>query len=69
MNIDKYFWICPKCKTKVNALEQLVDWVFEDDGEASFMVGKNEGLYFYTIICPECEAEWVMSISGMNERN
>ena len=38
MNIEKYFWICPKCNEKVDGLKQLVDSCFDEQGEAEFMV-------------------------------
>ena len=65
MDIENFFWECPNCHTKVKALKQLVDSCFDEDGEAEFMVENGHGLYFHIISCPECEATWLMSISGM----
>lgn len=65
MNIDKYFWECPKCHEKVDALKQLVNSCFDENGEAEFAVEEDCGLWFHTIFCPKCRARWVMSISGM----
>ena len=65
MNIEEYYWICPNCGQKVKALQQLVDSTFEEEGEASFSVGKNGGLYFHTIICTKCNAEWIVSITSV----
>ena len=67
MNIEKYFWYCPKCHEKVDCLKQLTDSCFDDDGEAYFAVEENCGLIFHTIFCPNCNAYWVMSTSGMCE--
>lgn len=67
MNIEKYFWKCPKCNENVDALKQLVDSCFDEQGEAEFMVEKDCGLWFHTIFCPKCRARWVISISGMEE--
>ena len=66
MNIEDYFWKCPNCYEKVDALKQLTS-LFDETGEADFLVEKDCGLWFYTIICPKCEAEWVLSISGMEQ--
>ncbi len=65
MNIDKYFWECPKCHEKVDVLKQLVNSCFDENGEAEFAVEEDCGLWFHTIFCPKCGARWVMSISGM----
>lgn len=65
MDINKYFWECSNCNTKVDALKQLVDTCFFEDGEAQFMVEEGCGLQFHTIFCPKCRARWVMSIGGM----
>ena len=65
MDINKYFWECPNCNTKVDALKQLVDTCFDEDGEAEFMVEEECGLWFHTIFCPKCRVRWVMSIGGM----
>jgi len=64
--MKKYFWICPNCHSKVDALKQLTDACFDEDGEAEFSVEKGNGLLFHTIFCPNCRAQWFMSISGMN---
>ena len=64
MNIENYFWKCPNCYEKVDALKQLAS-LFDETGEADFAVEKDCGLWFHTIVCPKCEAEWVLSISGM----
>ena len=69
MDIEKYFWNCPNCNNKVNALKQLVNSCFFDDGEAQFATEENCGLWFHTIFCPKCEARWTMSISGMELEN
>lgn len=65
MNIEKYFWECPQCHEKVDALKQLVNSCFDEDGEAEFAVEEGCGLWFHTIFCPKCRAEWIMCISGM----
>lgn len=66
MDVTKYYWECPNCHAKVNALESLVNSCFdEENGEAWFMVEKDCGLWFHTISCSKCKAEWVLSISGM----
>lgn len=65
MNIDKYFWECPKCHEKVDVLKQLVNSCFDENGEAEFAVEEDCGLWFHTIFCPKCMARWAMSISGM----
>ena len=65
MDVSKYFWECPNCHTKVDALKQLVDACFDEECEAEFMVEKECGLWLHTIFCPKCRARWAMSISGM----
>lgn len=65
MSIEKYFWECPNCGKKVDALKQLVDYCFDKEGEAEFMVEEGFGLWFHTIFCPGCKAKWIMSIGGM----
>jgi len=59
-------WICPNCKDNVDFENQLKD-VFDENGESEFIVEENCGLYFHTIFCPKCNANWVMSIGGMNK--
>ena len=42
-DIKDFFWICPKCEGKVNAIEQIALNLFdEDDGESMFEV-KDDG--------------------------
>lgn len=65
MDIENYYWICPNCGSKVDALKQLVDACFDDDGEASFNVDKDGSIIFHTVFCPECEAKWMIHSSGM----
>lgn len=65
MDVNKYYLECPNCQTKVDALKQLVDVCFFEDGEAQFMVEEGCGLWLHTIFCPKCGARWGMSIGGM----
>ena len=64
MNVNDYFWNCPRCEAKVNALEQLVTTCFDEFGEAEF--DPNFGLTVHTIRCPNCGAEWYLSVSEMD---
>jgi len=65
------WWQCPNCKKKVDFEEQLREvfdvWFKDSDGEAEFAVEKDCGLWFHTISC-NCGAEWIISISGMNNK-
>lgn len=65
MDVNYYWWECPHCNSKVNAMEQIADCFDGENGEAEFSVEKNCGLVFHTIFCPKCRAQWVMGISGM----
>lgn len=56
------YWECPNCKDKVNFEEQMND-VFEG-GEADF--DPELGLFFHTIMCDSCNANWIVSISKMH---
>lgn len=65
MDTKKYWWECPNCGEKVNAMEQIADCFDEKTGEAEFSVEDGCGIIFHTIFCHKCKARWVMSISGM----
>lgn len=60
------FWNCPKCRHKVDFIDQM-GYVSEEDGEASF--DPKRGLMFHTIECGNdaCGAHWIVSISEMYE--
>lgn len=60
------YWDCPKCKAEVDFQKQM-NYVFGEDGEAEF--DAESGLWLHTIECEneECNANWIVSISKMNE--
>lgn len=65
-DIKDFFWVCPKCETKVNAVEQIALNLFdEDDGEAYFEVDEDGGVPLHSILCPNCDSYWCMSIGKM----
>ena len=67
-DIKDFFWICPKCGEKVNAIEQIALNLFdEDDGESMFEVADDgfAAVPLHTILCPKCDSYWLMSIGKM----
>lgn len=65
MDIENYYWNCPNCSFRVDALQQIADSCFEDNGEASFRVDEDGGVVFHTISCHSCGADWIFNISPM----
>lgn len=63
--MNKLWWECPQCHSRVDAGNQMQPCFDSETGEAEFAVEEDSGLYFHTIFCPECKAKWVLSISGM----
>lgn len=64
MNVEDYFWTCPRCGERVDAIRQLATGCFDEDGEAEF--DPERGLTVHTICCPNCGAKWYTSVSEMD---
>ena len=60
-----HWWICPNCHSVVDFNKEM-DYVFEEDGEASF--DAISGMWFHTITCEVCPAKWTISLSNMQFR-
>lgn len=58
------WWKCPNCGTKVDFYKQM-QYVFSENNEADFT--PEEGLWFHTIFCPCCNANWKTGISKIDK--
>lgn len=63
MQLIDCYWICPKCKEKVFPFQQTDDLFFEN-GEAQF--DAMFGIDFHSIVCTNCGAEWLVSLTGVS---
>lgn len=59
---------CPKCKKDINVQKQIEELFDYHDGMSEF--DPQYGVIFHEIHCdnPECNAFWILTLSGMELR-
>lgn len=55
-----YYFICHKCGSRVNVIEQILDLFDPETGESEFEA--EFGIDFHMISCPYCNAQWIMDL-------
>lgn|GEM_PF-6177844 len=64
--MKELFWICPNCGNRISFTNQLYEIFDHETGEAIF--DPETGVFFHTLVCDGCCAEWVMAIGRMITR-